>query len=220
MLRRLMMARPSGDPFSPYVRALCHFEAAPDATTWTDAIVAGGWTAVGSAKIASAAARFGSTGLSCTGSGGGGRFTKSSTIGNADYTAESWYKPYSASSNRQVFDFRGSTTPLGASVYRSGADLRLQLSTVTNGSIPLVLGSWHHICIERSLGVVTLYVNGVACATAADARSYTGTGFFCVGATYNNSQLDVADYDEFRLTVGAARYGGPFTPPSAPFPSA
>lgn len=219
MLRRVMMARPSGDPLFPYVRALCHFEAAPDATAWPDVVVAGGWSSAGVGKIESSAARFGSTGLAC-GTGGGGRFSVTAPIGSADYTAETWYKPYSAGGNRQVLDLRGNTSPLGLSVYRSGADLRLQLSATTNGSLPLVIGDWHHICVERVSGVVALYVNGAVCASAVDERAYTGAGRFCVGMTYNNGQFDVADYDEFRLTVGVARYGGPFSPPTAAFPTA
>src|SRR5690606_20416607 len=102
----------------------------------------------------------------------------------------------------------------------SGGVLALQLASVNYGAIPLTIGTWHHICVERVSGVVTLYVNGAVCATAADARAYTGTGFFCVGSTYNTGQLDLADYDEFRLTVGVARYGGPFSPPTAAFPTA
>lgn len=222
MLRRMMIAGSAGggseDPLFGYVRALCHFEAAPDATTWPDDVVAAGWSSAAAANITSSAARFGVTGLSC--SGGGGRFSLSSPIGTSDYTAEFWYRPYSANGYRQIIDLRGGTSPLGASVFRkSGGILALQLASVEYGAIPLTIGSWQHICVERLAGNVTLYVNGSVRASAVDERAYTGTGWFCLGMTYNTGQLDVADYDEFRLTVGVARYGGSFTPPSAPFPS-
>jgi hypothetical protein len=88
-----------------------------------------------------------------------------------------------------------------------------------------VVGQYYHLCVERVSGVTTLYVDGAVVASAADANSYFASSeVTCIGASVVGSSAFVANtslngwMDELRFTVGAYRYGGAFTPPSAAFP--
>jgi hypothetical protein len=77
------------------------------------------------------------------------------------------------------------------------------------------------LAVVRNGSTLTLYVNGVAEASAdVSANSMNGNGsFFFVNAAGDNPSVTGVDgyIDELRIVKGAAVYTADFTPPTAPF---
>ena len=122
----------------------------------------------------------------------------------------------------------------GGPSLNSGATV-FQISTAgTAGTATIVLSTtawvpvvntYYHVAVVRLSGVVTLYVDGVVIASAADAATYyVGTALTTIGGEMTGTSSVVAAtsfdgwMDETRFTAGVARYTGAFTPPVAAFP--
>lgn len=96
---------------------------------------------------------------------------------------------------------------------------------VTTTSTPISAGAWTNIMVDRdSTGKLRIYLNGTMRGsntwTGADANFRSSTVAFIIGTTVNGT-LDFAGYmDEWRWTIGKARYASDagFTVPTAPFP--
>lgn len=104
------------------------------------------------------------------------------------------------------------------------------LSFGTNGSganimaanYTFALNTWYHVAAVRNNGVNALYVDGASVPLAAN--TYTGinagSGGLTVGTQrrFSGYAYDFPGHlDEFRITKGAARYTGNFTPSAAAF---
>jgi hypothetical protein len=92
-------------------------------------------------------------------------------------------------------------------------------SPADNGTILQPLNQWTHIALARQSGTSRLFVNGQLSVqrsnvyptpNAANAKFQIGTASVYQGA---NGYID-----DFRFTVGVARYTSNFTVPTAPFP--
>jgi hypothetical protein len=88
------------------------------------------------------------------------------------------------------------------------------------GTTTIVSGQWYHICLERSGSAMTLYLDGAAEAST----TFSGTLFgdinpVWIGAVSNGIYPFTGHIQFVRLTVGVARYGGAFTPPTYPLPT-
>jgi hypothetical protein len=107
-----------------------------------------------------------------------------------------------------------------------GFGINSTFTTVISSTGAVATGVFTHIAVERSNGIVTVYLNGVASGSAASTHNIVmARSFFYVGG-YNrgdslafHNDVSLTGYiDELRLTKGAARYKGNFTPPTEPFP--
>jgi hypothetical protein len=87
------------------------------------------------------------------------------------------------------------------------------------------LDQWYHVAVDRdSSNDVRLYLDGVVLVSAnfgTGPAFHTSTANFQIGRRVSGSgDVDHDGYfDEVRITKGTARYGGAFTPPTAPFPN-
>lgn len=88
-----------------------------------------------------------------------------------------------------------------------------------------VIGHWHHIAMVRASGELLLFIDGVQQGLpVADATTYyAGTALPTIGGQANGSVIVAGTnfqgwQDEFRLSVGLARYTSNFAPPTAAFP--
>lgn len=87
--------------------------------------------------------------------------------------------------------------------------------------------TWYYLTVERVSGETTLYIDGIAKGLpVADANTYaTVSTAFGIHGEMQASNVVKADTglqgfgDEMRITIGAYRYDGDFTPPTAPFPT-
>jgi hypothetical protein len=103
------------------------------------------------------------------------------------------------------------------------------LKFYTNGSTQITGGTlsantWYHIAVCRAGGYTRLFINGVQSgSTYTDTNSYlNGTARPLVGAdgydNYTGTNYFNGYIDDLRITKGAARYIGNFTPPVARMP--
>lgn len=165
---------------------------------------------------------------------------------NGDFTLEGFtrFRSLPTGSNKDVLfgkydeshNQRSYQLFLGSQALNGGS---LCFQTSTDGSIstvaqPIVypfipnLNQWYHIAVVRSSGFLFLYVDGQQLGLPiADASTYfSGTALFGLGCQAdNNSGAPVLSgtshsgwIDEFRLTVGFARYTSNFTPTVVEFP--
>lgn len=217
----------SDDPFGYLVTSLLHFEGANGSTTITDQIAGNTWVAVGNAQLTTTSPLYGSSSLTCDGTGdyvyanAGTNFT----YGTGDFTLEFSYTPASLAAIAVLIDFR----PTGG----NGAYPYVDISAAGNlgyfvnsayritGTATLVVGTRYRIAISRVSGVTRMFVNGVQDGSNwSDTTSYTvGPTRPMIGANGNNG-LNGANgkFDEFRSTK-YGRYAAGYTPTNDPFPN-
>ena len=93
------------------------------------------------------------------------------------------------------------------------------------GSVNIMDGNWHHVCVERATiggttDIITQYVDGVADgATGQDMNLFNPNGS-SPRMRWGAHDIGNGHYkgyiSNFRITVGAPVYGGPFTPSTSP----
>ncbi|HVW54125.1 MAG TPA: LamG-like jellyroll fold domain-containing protein [Rhizobiaceae bacterium] len=88
-----------------------------------------------------------------------------------------------------------------------------------------VIGHWYHVALVRSSGELLLFIDGIQQGLPeADTDTYfAGTALPTLGAQTHGSTVLAGTnlqgwQDEFRLSVGLARYTANFTPPTDGFP--
>lgn len=152
--------------------------------------------------------------------------------GASDFCIEGWFYD-EGSGNRRVHFGNSGTGGEGATLYvgattsntwtvyvKSGG---VGVNMTTTGTTPL--NTWYHLALVRNGSTLTLYVNGVSVGSASVSGTIpAGGGHFSIGSagdylgyggTYGVQWMGFVD--DFRYTIGAARYTGAFTPPSAAF---
>lgn len=120
----------------------------------------------------------------------------------------------------------GSTASFSATSNQPGGVSCFSLVTASTFS----LDAEHHIALVRTGSTITLYVDGVAAATGPVTGNPMGcVGVYTIGAFPGpcainfggikvfNTAFSSCALDEFRYTVGLARYTSNFTPPTQPF---
>lgn len=141
---------------------------------------------------------------------------------SGDFTVEAWVNPTAAPAVVAFLITKATSTgynPYSISFLPSKV-FRAQFSTSTPTQYELVgttvatLGTWYHVALTKAGNVYTLWVNGVAEATLAQAgSSYSASTPLVIGAPSDASYPFNGHLDDFRLTIGAARYTSTFTPP-------
>ena len=82
------------------------------------------------------------------------------------------------------------------------------------------LNTWYHIAFDRdATSTLRMYVNGAVVSTTSDGGAlFASTQTCAIGDDHGSSADGFPGYlDEIRVTKGLARYGGAFTPATAPF---
>jgi hypothetical protein len=216
-----------------FTKVLLHFDGTDAATAITD-VNAGGsahsWTASGNAQIDTAQSKFGgSSGLF---DGTGDYLTTPDhadfALGSGDFTVDCWFNcNVAAGSFAFIFSqgdaggadsslslFRSDTNFIRAEVYVGASNFTV---TGTTQFTNLLNTGWHHVAFVRTGNVLRLFIDGVQ-----------EGGDVAVSGTVNDSafppaigiRADLAGalwtgwIDEFRLSVGIARWTANFQPPS------
>lgn len=92
-------------------------------------------------------------------------------------------------------------------------------STLNTPANSVPVGTWSHIALVRSNGVMTFYINGVSSASLSDSEAVTTDGTILIGKhdirddMYLNGKID-----EFRVS-SVARWTSNFTPPTEAYPN-
>lgn len=220
MMGKMRMNRQAaGDPYASMVTSLLHFDGANNSTVFTDetGLV---WTPSTGAKISTANPKFG-TGSGVTSGSGAIRANvpTAQQIGTQDFTMEFWHRPIATVQFATIFESRiGSGTALvvygqngvtGLTYYNGVAGNAITTSALT-------VGLYEHFALQRKAGIAEFFKSGVSQGTIADTNTYAHTIYQLLNNTGNGNPL-AGTMDDWRLTVGKARYVGPFTPPTGPF---
>ena len=149
-------------------------------------------------------------------------------LGSGDFTIEAY----------TYLDARLTTFPAIFSNYNSFSAGALALfaghntKTITNYQVahngagfasidggPITYDQWVHLCVERYNGTITLYKDGSSVGSFASTATLNGVGSnFYIGTTGDTLSSSYINgwIQDFRVTVGKARYQGAFTKPAAP----
>lgn len=214
---------------------LLHFDEAEGATEFTDdgenATAASGWSAAGDAQVTAAAAVYGAGGLSYT--SGYAKMDGSTTfvpVDTGDFTMEGTFNLPSGTGTHTLFRYQltgfdpswqvtvDAVTGVLAFVTKSFNGSTYDTVVVAEsaaGAFPL--GESAHVAWDRESDTIRLFVGGVKAAEGTHAGSlnpYDTAHEFRLGG----GPL-AASCDEFRITVGQARYVSDFDPPTEAFPN-
>jgi hypothetical protein len=229
------------DPYFANVSSLLHFDDGDSSTSILDHSPGSPsrlWTARGNAQIDTAQSMFG--GSSCVFDGTGDYVDTPASpdfnLGTDDFTIEWWIRFSSVAGTQRIAgqsDNTGASTSASVSILKTApADPKFQALSLSGGSVigsctgttTVVVDTWYHVAYQREVTLFTLFVDGVAEATATSASSINSSvNKFSIGRLGElNSDFVAGWVDDFRFTKGVARYvGSPtnFTRPSAAFPN-
>lgn len=143
-------------------------------------------------------------------------------FGTGDLTAEGWLLTNVAPTGG-LWDFRASTADaVRPDINMVTGKLGLFFSNAQQitAAAAVSTGVWHHFAWCRSSGTSFLYLDGVSVGSVADAVNYGNCASCAIGNNVAGSAAGAQFVDEYRLTLGVARYPGgtTFTVPSLPFP--
>jgi concanavalin A-like lectin/glucanase superfamily protein len=190
------------------------------------------WTIGGSSGAFSGTAKFGSNSFSC-GAQTAWFDTPDSTdftLGAGDFTVDCWINPGGAGAPlRGIFGQNDASNSaaslsieaaiLSSNVIRFNAQGSSTFSAI--GATAVTTGVWHHIAFVRSGGSLLYFLDGVLDGSGSISGSVQdSSNKFAVGREGELSTVNTGFnglIDEFRLSVGIARWTANFTPPTAPY---
>lgn len=218
---------------------MLHLNGANLSTTIVDSNAGGSphtWTCAGAAAISTTQSEFGGASGTFDGSGSWISTPDSTdfTLGSGDFTIDTWFY-WSGGSGVRGF-LAGQDDPTGSSLlsawnleHRATNVMRSVVSDntgavfVIDGTTAITTTGWHHLALVRTGNVLKLFLDGtqeggdvamttpvrdssnnVAIGTAGEITTSTWNGFI----------------DEFRLSVGIARWTANFTPPTLQYATA
>ena len=214
------------DPLFGMVQLLLHCDGTNGSTTMVDSsgTPKTGITANAGATISTVQSKFG--GASALSSAtNNSRFTVPAQAGLrviGDFTVECWVR-FNAIGTQYFID----SYDVGSSwiwLYLETGKLNAYVFGITilsGGTGPtLVTNTWYHLAVTRAGTVRSLWLDGVL--AGSDVQPVTNqpidTAWDICGPSPSVHPLSGNCYiDEFRLTIGAARYTANFTPPTGPF---
>jgi len=223
---------PTKDPYWDKVGLLLHFDGADGSTTFTDSSSYGHtMTRSGSPTIVTAQSKFG--GSSGWFPGGGASiyapdFTYSITaVAHNLATVEFFVRFNDLGTRRWIC---GTDDPGGSGVERvlavsKTAANNIEVSSRSAGSAitsstTVTTGQWYHVAYVLNGITQTLFVDGVNVASSAsDLTGYVAPLRYNIGrlGSFTGSSF-VGWLDEFRVTLGVARYTDDFTVPASAYP--
>lgn len=218
------------DPYYSNVALLLHMDGADGSQTVVDSgplnYSSANWTfsnnsgyPLNATKLTTSQKKFGTASLFIQGYSSAFTATSSSfRVFAQDFTFEAWIRADTIGSQniigldnngKWVVLFRQNATNFVAES-RNSADQGI------NQTLGPVSTAWTFVAVTRQSGVMYFFYNGSLVATVANTRDFGATnGWFRVGSNFEAAN---ANLDEYRVTIGVARYTSSFTPPTAPFP--
>jgi hypothetical protein len=215
-----------------YTKLMLHCDGSDASTTFTDSeLTPKTMTAVGNAQIDTAQSKFG--GASGLFDGTGDYLTVPDSadwvLGTGDFTIDFWvrfnalptngnwvafYEQDSGGSTRVLFDIYNDAGTYQPDFLQGGTDVFVNSSGLSTNT-------WYHIALVRSGNSIYFFQDGVqqgATQTFSDSIS-DWTSVLRIGHDTNAghpSQLN-GWLDEYRISVGIARWTANFTPPTAAY---
>ena len=222
-----------------YTKVYLPFTGTDGGTTITDRNIGGSshtWTAAGNANTDDAQSKFGPTSLACDGTGDYVSTADHAdfTLGTSDFTIDCWFNCTATTGSAERIAGQVSAGFASAAndawgLYRDTTDkIHFALS---NGSTfasidstttftDAVNAGWHHVAVVRTGNTLKMFIDGAQ--EGADV-SFSGTVPNCAAALGVGSLGGYTGepwtgwIDEFRLSVGIARWTDDFAAPSKPY---
>ncbi len=217
-----------------FTKILLHMDGTDGATTFTDSNAGSSahtWTAAGNAQIDTAQSKFGGASALFDGTGDWITTPDSAdfTLGSGDWTCDFWFNCTAAggtfenicgqvnsandSTTRSFSIARSSTNVMLASLRVGGANRNVTGATQFTNAVNT---GWHHLALVRTGGNVLMFIDGVQDATQTVTGSFNdSSNVFAVGQAGEVTANPWTGWvDEFRLSVGIARWTSDFTPPA------
>ena len=107
-------------------------------------------------------------------------------------------------------------------MYLNGTTLHYGVgNSSTRSGGTLSTGTWYHVAVARNNGTTKLFLDGVELGTGADTNDYGSTKPVIIGSDYQASPTEAFNgwIDEVRISKGAARFTGAFTPTTGEYSS-
>ncbi len=215
-----------GDVYFPQTELLLPFDGVNGATTTSDLSNKNHTlTFGGTAQLSTAQSKFGGTSLLLDGNSdyvNAGGSNSSFTWGTSDFTIECWIYLNSIGAYENIFSHSSPSVGIewgldgssGFKIYMGGGSWFVN-GTVTSSS-GISTGQWIHIALVRNGSNFDTYVNGTKGGTTASSAN-------SISAPSNNPYIGcnrgtggfIDGYiDDFRITIGRARYTSSFTAPT------
>lgn len=185
-------------------------------------------TVYGATQIAAAPSRWGGGSIALNGSTSYmtslNQNSYLAAIGTGDFTYETWLylSAYSGGLGSVVADLRDPATGYaGLTIFVNSTgfiNYWINNSSAATSTANIPLAGWHHMAVVRSAGVVTFYIDGVACGTVADGTSYISR-YLSIGAQHVVGPVNFVNgyMNDFRIS-SIAQYTANFAPgPAAAF---
>lgn len=216
-----------------FTKILLSFDGTDTSTSISD-INRGGsahtWTANGNAQLDTGITKFGTATLLMDGTGDYISTPDSAdfALGAGDFTIDFWFN-VNTSGNGTLRGFAGqcnSTVTAASTSFRANIGTTNVISGIVadagtgftiTGTTAITTTGWHHYAFLRTGNVLKLFLDGVQ---EGGDLAFTGTvnnstNAFAIGRRgEQNNSFYFGSMDEFRLSVGIARWTTNFTPPT------
>lgn len=151
------------------------------------------------------------------------------SLGSADFTMECWIYPTGTGTGTIMTNTILSTITantwslsLNSSKYLVFTYYNTSTTIVTGGTTVIATSTWTNIAVSRNNGNLYLFVNGTIVQTATlsplTVAFDAGSAPFYIGSPVSPTGVGITgNIDEFRLTLGYARYIATYTISNLPF---
>lgn len=214
-----------------YTKIMLHFDG-PDSSTVITDVNAGGsshaWTAAGNAQLDTANYKFGTAALLCDGTGDYLSTPDSPdfSLGTNAFTIDCWFNCTAPGGDIRTIAGQaddGFTSGSSWLLQRSSGNVIRFLEAAAGNQLlgttqftSSINTGWHHVAVVRSGSTLTLYVDGISESTTSISTAFTNSAEILKVGAWGPSSFDpwMGWIDEFRLSVGIARWTANFTPPT------
>lgn len=225
---------PSGnsDPNFASVVFLSHFDGADGSTTVTDE-KSHAITCVGNAQIDTAQSKFGGASLLLDGTGDWITTPDSNDwTPTGDFTIEGWVRfnsitsnhvfcsHYVSTGNQRGWYFRRTSTGRLSFNFHPFSGASNSTAEVCEGSWSSITGVWYHVAATRSGNTYRVFADGALIGSNTTAFApFNSNAVLAFGMVDGGLQALNGWLDDWRISIGVARYTAAFTPPSSAFPN-
>lgn len=134
-----------------------------------------------------------------------------------DFTIEAWINLVSTSTGpHAIFGQKSASSWFDFRWYQNNFQASLNGGSGTNLGGTVTAGTWNHVALVRSSGVIKLYVNGVVSATTVSNATTLGYSTVASYVGSGNGNNFSGYLSNVRIVNGTAVYTGNFTPSTTP----
>jgi len=215
-----------------FTKVLLHFDGTNGSTIFPDTAKGASaphtWTSHGGAQLNSAQIKFGTNSLlnGATPSWIDTPDSADFTLGANDFSVDSWIYSLGTLASVRIIAAQANASGVDVSFYL-GLNASNQVTaflssdglsgTAVNGSSSVSINTWHHLAFVRRGNVLKLFLDGIQ---EGGDQAFTGaahdsaSSFSILRPGDENGLYFASRVDEFRMSVGIARWSSNFTPPT------